>query len=77
MDLSILKQNLEAAGYDVAEFDTKEEKEKALHDIIVSIKRASLQTCMEKGGSDKNAFTHILEAKKALQELQKTHISLD
>ena len=25
MDLSILKQNLEAAGYDVAEFDTKED----------------------------------------------------
>ena len=66
--------DIEAAA---SEFDTKEEKEKALHDIIVSIKRASLQTCMEKGGSDKNAFTHILEAKKALQELQKTHISLD
>ena len=66
--------DIEAAA---SEFDTKEEKEKALHDIIVSIKRASLQTCMEKGGNDKNAFTHILEAKKALQELQKTHISLD
>lgn len=62
---------------ETSEFATKEEKEKALHDILVSIKRASLQTCMETGGSDKNAFTRILEAKKALQELQKTHISLD
>lgn len=62
---------------ETSEFDTKAEKEKALHDIIVSIKRASLQNYMEKGGSDKNAFSHILEAKKALQELQKTHISLD
>lgn len=60
-----------------SEFDTRGEKEKALHDIIVSIKRASLQNYMEKGGSDKDAFSHILEAKKALQELQKTHISLD
>ncbi len=59
------------------EFDTKAEKEKALHDIIISIKRASLQAYMEKGGGDKDAFAHILEAKKALQELQKTHISLD
>lgn len=59
------------------EFDTKAEKEKALHDIIMSIKRASLQAYMEKGGGDKDAFAHILEAKKALQELQKTHISLD
>lgn len=64
-------------GEETSEFATKEEKEKALHDIIVSIKRASLQTCMETGGSDKNAFRRILEGKKALQELQKTHISLD
>jgi len=62
---------------ETSEFDTKAEKEKALHDIIVSIKRASLQNYMEKGAGDKNAFSHILEAKKALQELQKTHISLD
>lgn len=60
-----------------AEFDTKAEKEKALHDIIVSIKNRSLQSCMEKEKGGKNTFMHILEAKKALQELQKTHISLD
>lgn len=60
-----------------AEFDTRGEKEKALHDIIVSIKNASLKREMEKGSGDKNAFSHIIEAKKALQELQKTHISLD
>ena len=59
------------------EFDTKAEKEKALHDIIMSIKRASLQAYTEQGGGDKDAFTRIIEAKKALQELQKTHISLD
>ena len=45
--------------------------------IIVSIKNASLKREMEKGSGDKNAFSHIIEAKKALQELQKTHISLD
>lgn len=59
------------------EFDTKSEKEKALHDIVLSIKRASLQAYMTQGGGDKDTFAHILEAKKALQELQKTHISLD
>jgi DNA primase len=58
-------------------FDTKGEKEKALHDIIMSIKQASLRNYMEQGSGDRNAFSHILEAKKALQELQKTHISLD
>ena len=66
--------NLEDAA---TEFDTKAEKEKALHDIIMSIKRASLQVYTEQGGGDKDAFTRIIEAKKALQELQKTHISLD
>lgn len=65
-----------------AEFDTRGEKEKALHDIIVSIKSASLKRAMENGNGDKGsggkvAFDRILEAKKALQELQKTHISLN
>lgn len=64
-------------GGDDQEFDSKAEKEKALHDIIVSIKNASLQSYMTRGGGDKNAFNMILEAKKALQELQKTHISMD
>ena len=64
---------LEAAS----EFDTKAEKEKALHDLLVGIKKASLQGYMEKSAGDKNAFSHMLEQKKALQELQKTHISLD
>lgn len=66
--------NMEDAA---ADFDTKAEKEKALHDIVISIKKASIQAYMEKSGGDKNIFAYILDAKKALQELQKTHISLD
>ena len=34
MDLSILKQNLEASGYDVAEFDTKEDATAYLNEQI-------------------------------------------
>lgn len=65
------------AEEDDSEFATREQKEKALHDILVSIKRASLQSSMEGAGGDSRAFTKVLEAKKALQELQKAHISLD
>lgn len=45
------------------------DKEKMLHDLLVSLKRESLVHITD--------FTAIVQAKKALQELQKAHISLE
>ena len=59
------------------EFSTKADKERALHDIILSLKRASLQYAMAHPGNDQAYFMRMVEDKKALQELEKTHIKLD
>ena len=45
------------------------DKEKMLHDLLVSLKRESLMHMTD--------FTAIVQEKKALQELQKVHISLE
>lgn len=59
------------------ELNSKQEKEKALHDILLSVKRCSYEYYSANLGSDVNALTQVIAGKKALEELQKTHISLD
>ena len=56
---------------------TKKEKEKALHDILVSVKRISYEYNSGRLGSDIEALNRVIAGKKALEELSKTHISLD
>ena len=56
---------------------TKKEKEKALHDILVSVKRISYEYNSGRLGSDVEAINRVIAGKKALEELSKTHISLD
>ena len=56
---------------------TKKEKEKALHDILVSVKRISYEYNSGRMGSDIEALNRVIAGKKALEELSKTHISLD
>lgn len=57
--------------------NTRQEREKAFGDILRAVKQNSLEYYSRNLGSDINALTMVVEGKKALQELQKTHISLD
>ncbi len=53
------------------------EREKALHDILYSVKKNSYEYYTAKLGTDVNALKQVIDGKKALEELAKTHISLD
>lgn len=56
---------------------TKQEKEKAFHDIVVRVKRNSFEYSNKRLGEDVPALTKVIEGKRALEELEKTHISFD
>ena len=57
--------------------DTRQEQEKAFRDILLSVKRNSYEYYTSKLGTDVNALKQVIEGKKALEELARTHISLD
>ncbi len=57
--------------------DTASEKEKAFHDILYQVKKNSHEFYTTQLGSDVSALQKVIAAKKALEELGKTHISLD
>ncbi|MCM1089374.1 MAG: DNA primase [Butyrivibrio sp.] len=57
--------------------DTLQEREKALHDILLSVKRGSYEYYTSRLGADVNALTKAVEGKKDLEQLAKTHISLE
>lgn len=59
------------------ELGTKQEREKALHDILLAVKKNSYEYFSARLGSDVNALNQVIEGKKALEELAKLHISLD
>lgn len=57
--------------------ETPAEREKAFHDIVVAVKKNSYQHYSQKLGSDIDALQKVIEGKKALEELQRTHILLN
>ena len=57
--------------------ETRQEREKAFHDILFAVKKNSYEHYTDKLGADVNALKQAVEGKKALEELAKTHISLD
>ncbi len=59
------------------EINTKEERQKAFHDILVAVKTNSFEYYSSRAGTDINAITEVIRGKKALEELAKTHIFLD
>lgn len=61
----------------LSEINTKQEKERALQDILYKVKQNSYNYYNERLGSDISAITKALEGKRALEELRKVHISLD
>ena len=74
------EEQREAAGVfntKIRQPGTRAEQEKALHDILVAVKRNSLAYASSQPGTDIFALNRVIEGKKALEELSKTHISLD
>lgn len=59
------------------ELTTGPEREKAFRDIVLAVKRNSYEYYTAKLGTDVNALNKVIEGKKALEELARTHISLD
>lgn len=57
--------------------EDKREREKAFHDIVVSVKTYSYEYYSARMGSDISALGRVIEGKKALEELKNAHISLD
>jgi len=58
------------------QMDTLQEREKAFHDILLSVKRNSYEYYTSRLGTDVTALNQVIEGKKALENLAKTHISL-
>lgn len=56
---------------------TLQEREKAFHDILLAVKKNSYEYYTAKLGTDVNALKQVIDGKKALEELAKTHISLE
>ncbi len=56
---------------------THREREKAFHDILMSVKKNSYEYYAARVGTDVNAIKQVIDGKKALEELARTHISLD
>ena len=61
----------------LAELTTDQEREKAFHDILISVKTYSYECDCERMGNDMDALKRAIAGKKALEELKNTHISLD
>lgn len=57
-------------------FGSVSDKERALSDILVTIKRATMQRVTDHANADPEAFKKIVSIKKTIEKIQKTHISL-
>lgn len=57
--------------------ETEQEREKAFHDILLTVKKNSYENYVARMGTDVGALNGAIQGKKALEELAKTHISLD
>ena len=70
------RQAAELFNTKLEELQTRQEREKALHDIIYTVKRNSYEYYSGRMGADVDALNQVIAGKKALEELSKTHISL-
>lgn len=71
------RQVAEVFNTKLSALSTRQEKEKAFHDIVLAVKRNSYEYFSSHLGADVSALNQVIEGKKALEELSKTHISLD
>lgn len=58
------------------EITTPQEREKAFHDILYAVKKNSFEYYSARMGTDMEALNQVIQGKKELEELSKTHISL-
>lgn len=61
----------------VGELPGAAEKEKAFHDILYALKKSSYDYFSSKLGSDVTALNQVIQGKKALEEINKIHISME
>lgn len=61
----------------LTQLSNRQEREKAFHDIVLAVKENSYEQYLAGLGSDVNALKGVIEGKKALEELDKTHISIE
>jgi len=71
------RQVAELFNTSLPQLDTLQEREKAFHDVLFSVKKNSYEYYTTLMGTDVGALTQVIEGKKALEELAKTHISLE
>lgn len=74
------KEQSEAASLfttKLPQLESVQEQEKAFKDILISVKRNSYNYYSSRMGVDISALNQVIEGKKALEELSKTHISLN
>lgn len=71
------RQVAELFNTNLPQLNTRQEREKALHDILYAVKKNSYEQLTTRLGSDVNALSKAVSGKKALEELAKTHISLE
>lgn len=74
------KEQSEAASLfttKLPELESESDKEKAFQDILISVKKNSYEYYSARSGVDITALKHVVEGKKALEELGKMHISLN
>ena len=60
----------------LVEMENEQSREKAFHDVLMAVKKNSYEYYSMRLSSDVNALNQVIEGKKALEELSKTHISL-
>ena len=70
------KQAAELFHTSLPKLQTGQEKEKALHDILMAVKKNRYEYDTANMGTDMGALNRVIEGKRALEELAKTHISL-
>ena len=71
------RQVAELFNTNLPRLSTRQEREKALHDILYAVKKNSYEHLAAQLGSDVTALGKVVSGKKALEELAKTHISLE
>ena len=71
------RQAAELFNTNLPRLNTGQEREKAFHGILLSVKKNSYEYYTSRLGSDVGALNQVIEGKKALEELAKTHISLE
>lgn len=57
--------------------ETKQDKERALHEIMLNVKQTSLEYQTMQLGADVKALSKVIELKKEIEELRKANISLE